>query len=111
MTKYYFKSKSTGNIFEVSESEYRVVRDSYNNNFKEVSHMVVRDNCCNCEKSTLYVEEADMPSEEVKDNYDYDYERLRDEYDNEELTLDIDRADLPEDLLELHDKNIWEGYL
>ena len=61
MTKYYFKSKSTGNIVEVSESEYRVVRDSYNNNFKEVSHMVVRDNCCDCEKNTLYVEEADMP--------------------------------------------------
>lgn len=50
-----------------------------------------------------------MPSEEVKDNYDY--ERLRDEYDKGELTLDIDRTDLPEDLLELHDKNIWEGYL
>ena len=109
MTKYYFKSKSTGNIVEVSESEYRVVRDSYNNNSKEVSHMVVRDNCCYCEKNTLYVEESDMPSEEVKDNYDW--ERLRDEYERGELTLDIDRTDLPKDLLELHDKNIWEGYL
>lgn len=109
MTKYYFKSKSTGNIVEVSESEYRVVRDSYNNNFKEVSHMVVGDNCCDCEKNTLYVEEADMPFEEVKDNYDW--ERLRDEYESGELALDIDRTDLPEDLLELHDKNIWEGFL
>lgn len=51
MTKYYFKSKSTGNIVEVSESEYRVVRDSYKDNFKEVSHMVVGDNCCDCEKT------------------------------------------------------------
>lgn len=72
MTKYYFKSKSTGTIVEVSEQEYRdevskqeyrLVSDSYkgNFNFRQDSHMVVRDNCCDCEKNTLYVEEADMP--------------------------------------------------
>jgi hypothetical protein len=111
MTKYYFESKSTGKKVEVSESEYKLVSDSYisnKDNFKQNSHIVVRDNGCDCE-TTLYVEEEDMPSEEVKDNYDW--ERLRDEYDNGEITLDIDRTDLPKDLLELHDKNIWEGCL
>ena len=105
--------------------------------------MVVRDNCCDCEKNTLYVEEADMPYfrkdcgfkmpeikhilvcegysyevdegtfEEVKDNYDWErcMSACGDEYGNEKITLEIDRTDLPEDLLELHEKNIEEEYL
>lgn len=61
MTKYYFEYKSTGKRVrvEVSESVYRLVSDSYNisnkDNFKQVSHLVFRDNCCDCE-TTLYVE-------------------------------------------------------
>ncbi len=66
MTKYYFKLKSTGNKIEVSESTYRIVRDSYNNNFKQVSHLVVRDNCCDCE-NTLYIEDEDMLFKERTD--------------------------------------------
>ena len=66
MTKYYFESKSTGKRVEVSESEYRLVSDSYKDNFKQNSHLVVRDNCCDCE-NTLYVEETDMPFKERTD--------------------------------------------
>ena len=66
MTKYYFESKSTGKRVEVSELEYRLVSDSYKDNFKQNSHLVVRDNCCDCE-NTLYVEEADMPFKERTD--------------------------------------------
>ena len=70
MIKYYFESKSTGNRVEVSESEYRSecrsIIDSYNYNFKQVSHLVFRDNGCDCE-TTLYIEEEDMPFKERTD--------------------------------------------
>lgn len=69
MTKYYFESKSTGKKVEVSESEYKLVSDSYisnKDNIKQVSHLVFRDNCFDCE-TTLYVEEEYMPFKERTD--------------------------------------------